>query len=61
MTVVFAIVILTVSAIMAPHFENRDAVRLGLVGVFTLLLADIMALCCARKAEIKMGTVGEVI
>ena len=58
MTVVLAIVILTVSAIMALHFEHRDAVRLGLVGVFTLLLAGIMALCGARKAEIMMGTVG---
>lgn len=54
-------VFLTVAAILLLHFEQREAVRIGLVGVFTLLVASVMALCGAKKAEVMMGTIGWVL
>jgi threonine/homoserine efflux transporter RhtA len=51
-------VALTVVAIVLLWKVQQQAARLGLVGVFTLLGAGVLALSGARKAEVMMGTVG---
>jgi hypothetical protein len=59
---VIVAVVLTVIAIVALWKipPQEQAGRLGLVGVFTLLVAGVLALSGARKAEVMMGTVGYV-
>jgi hypothetical protein len=54
---------LTVVAIIAlwKGPQQRQAARLGLVGVFTLLVAGVLSISGARKAEVMMGTVGYVV
>jgi heme A synthase len=56
-------VALTVVAIVAMWKvpQPQQAARLGLVGVFTLLVAGVLSISGARKAEVLMGTVGYVI
>jgi flagellar biosynthesis protein FliR len=53
-------VALTVVAIVALWKvpQQQQAERLGLVGVFTLLVAGVLSISGARKAEVMMGTVG---
>ena len=51
-------VILTVLAIATLNYEKRDGARLGLVGLYTLLAAWLLALSGATKSEVTMGTVG---
>jgi hypothetical protein len=53
-------VALTVVAIVAllKIPQQHQAGRVGLVGVFTLLVAGVLAVSGARKAEVMMGTVG---
>jgi hypothetical protein len=38
--------------------QPLQAVRLGIVGMFTLLVAGVLAISGARKAEVMMGTIG---
>lgn len=38
--------------------QQLQAVRLGIVGMFTLLVAGVLAISGARKAEVMMGTIG---
>lgn len=54
-TEVLFFVILTVLAIATLNYEKRDGARLGVVGLYTLLVA---ALSGATKSEVTMGTVG---
>ena len=53
-------VALTVIAIAALWKvpQQQQAGRLGLVGMFTLLVAGALAVSGAREAEVMMGTVG---
>lgn len=55
-------VALTVVAVVALGIipQQKQARRLGLVGGFTLLVAGVLALSGARKAEVLMGTIGYV-
>lgn len=56
-------VALTVVAVVALGKipQQKQAGRLGLVGVFTLLVAGVLAVSGARKAEVLMGTIGYVM
>lgn len=53
---------LTVAAVVSLGKipQKQQAGRLGLVGVFTLLVAGVLAVSGARKAEVMMGTIGYV-
>jgi len=57
-TAVLLSVILTVLAIATLNYEKRDGARLGLVGLYTLLVAGLLTLSGASKSEVTMGTVG---
>jgi hypothetical protein len=57
--VVFSVII-TIAAVITLHAEQSETVRLGLVGVFALLLAGVMVVCGAKRAEVIVGTVGYV-
>jgi lipopolysaccharide export LptBFGC system permease protein LptF len=56
-------VALTVLAIAALwRIPQQDqAARLGLVGVFTLLVAGVLSMSGARQVEVMTGTVGYVM
>jgi hypothetical protein len=47
-----------VAAVVFLHFEGNEAARLGLIGIFALLVAGVLAVCGARKSEVVMGTIG---
>jgi hypothetical protein len=55
-------VILTVCAITALSYTSDKVVslRMGLIGLFTLMTAAILALAGAKKAEVFIGTIGYV-
>lgn len=55
---ILAAAALTVAAVVALNFQINRSVRLALIGVFTFLVAGVLSLCGARKAEVFMGTVG---
>ncbi|KAF2193565.1 hypothetical protein K469DRAFT_712343, partial [Zopfia rhizophila CBS 207.26] len=51
-------IIITVLAVITLHLQKRDTVRLSMIGMFTLFLATVMAVCGAKRAEVIVGTVG---
>jgi hypothetical protein len=61
-SIIFAVA-LTVIAVVALGMmpQQQQAARLGLVGLFTLLVAGVLAVSGARKAEVLMGTIGYVM
>lgn len=51
-------VILIVSTVAFLTLVKTNAARLGLVGVFTILIASLLASSRARKTEVTIGTIG---
>jgi len=51
-------VMLTVVATIALHYEKSTALRFGFVGLFTVLVSFVLAICGAKKSELIIGTIG---
>jgi hypothetical protein len=55
---IFLAVLITVIAIALLQHQTRDVIRITLIGVFAILIAMVIALSGAKKAEVLIGTVG---
>jgi hypothetical protein len=53
-------VILTIVAIVVLQYTTAraESLRLGLMGLFTALIAVVLALAGAKKSEVFIGTIG---
>ena len=50
--------LLAVAGLVTLHFETREGPRLGLIVLYTVLVASVIALAGGKKSEVFMGTIG---
>lgn len=56
----FLTVSLAILSLVTLHFVSRKTTRLGLIGLFTVLVASFLAFCGSRKTDVIIGTAGYV-
>ena len=49
---------LAIAGMITLHFETREGHRLGLIVLYTVLVATLIALAGGKKSEVFMGTIG---
>ena len=50
--------LLTILSMVILHVTTQPGLRLGLIGIFTVLVASLLTFCGGKKTDVIIGTVG---